>query len=110
MSFNYGREKRKFDQEWERLSAEYAAAGMDEAAIMAMKQYDWQWFCSQRVYNDRAQPLPSECSQDENGKHTLFQKFDTLSTRLDCQSEHGSRRRPSPSAVPYIRKGPAATA
>ena len=28
MGFNYGREKRKFDKEWERLEAEYTAAGM----------------------------------------------------------------------------------
>lgn len=53
MGFNYGREKRKFDKEWERLEAEYAAAGMDEAAIMAMKLYDWKWFCSERVYHNR---------------------------------------------------------
>lgn len=67
MSFNYGREKRKFDQEWERLQAEYEAAGMDEASIQEMKQYDWRWFCSQRVYNDRARPFPSECSQETAG-------------------------------------------
>lgn len=64
MSFHYGREKRKFDQEWERLQAEYEAAGMDGASILEMKLYDWKWFCSQRVYNDRARPLPSECSQE----------------------------------------------
>ena len=39
MGFNYGREKRKFDQEWKRLQAEYDAAGMDEISIQKMKQY-----------------------------------------------------------------------
>ena len=33
MGFNYGREKRKFDKEWERLEAEYTAAGMPRNAI-----------------------------------------------------------------------------
>ena len=27
----------------------------------------------------------------KNGKHTLFQKFDTLSTRLDSQGHYASR-------------------
>ena len=35
MGFNYGREKRKFDKEWERLEAEYTAAGMPRNAIIS---------------------------------------------------------------------------
>lgn len=83
MGFNYGREKRKFDKEWERLEAEYAAAGMDEAAIMAMKLYDWKWFCSERVYHNRVQTLPNESYRDEEERSTLFQKFTTLFTHWD---------------------------
>lgn len=76
MSFNYGREKRKFDQEWERLQAEYEAAGMDEASIQEMKLYDWKWFCSQRVYNDRTRPLLSKCVQEAAGPSAPLQKCD----------------------------------
>ena len=91
MGFNYGREKRKFDQEWERLQAEYEAAGMDEASILAIKLYDWQWFCSQRVYNDRVRPLSSECSQEartavDSGYHSRY------SWILDVEDEGLSRR------------------
>lgn len=39
MSFHYGREKRLFDKKWARLE-EYAAAGMDSAAILEIKVYD----------------------------------------------------------------------
>lgn len=44
MGFNYAREKRKFDKEWEQLHQEYAAAGMSEAAIAQMKAFDWGCF------------------------------------------------------------------
>ena len=40
MGFNYGREKRRFDKEWERLEEEYIAAGMPYEAIEHMKAYD----------------------------------------------------------------------
>ena len=60
MSFNYAREKRMFDREWEQLHKEYAAAGMSEAAIAQMKAFDWGWFCSRRVYSDHIQALPEE--------------------------------------------------
>ena len=91
MSFNYGREKRKFDQEWERLQAEYEAAGMDEASIQEMKQYDWKWFCSQRVYNDRARPLPSECVLEAAGPSAPLQKCDGLSGRFYTDGSFQSR-------------------
>ena len=91
MSFNYGREKRKFDQEWERLQAEYEAAGMDEASIQEMKQYDWKWFCSQRVYNDRARPLPSECVQEAAGPSAPLQKCDGVSGRFYTDGGFQSR-------------------
>lgn len=91
MGFNYGREKRKFDQEWERLQAEYEAAGMDEASIQEMKQYDWKWFCSQRVYNDRARPLPSECFQEAAGASAPLQKYDGFSVRVHAGDSFQSR-------------------
>lgn len=58
MGFNYGREKRAFDEKWARLEVEYRAAGMSEKAIQDMKNYDWQWFCSERTYRNHVQTLP----------------------------------------------------
>ena len=83
MSFNYAREKRMFDREWEQLHKEYAAAGMNEAAIAQMKAFDWGWFCSRRVYSDHIQALPEESPYDEEGRSTLFRKFAALSVAFE---------------------------
>lgn len=58
MGFNYGYEKKKFDSRWKRLEVEYCDAGMSEEQIAAMKEYDWAWFCSQRVFQNHTQPIP----------------------------------------------------
>ena len=96
MGFHYGIEKRKFDKEWEQLEQEYRTAGMNEAQIAAMKEYDWAWFCSQRIFENRNQALPSEQYEDEGEQSRLFQKFASLSfcwdvgvidyTRYGCPS------------------------
>lgn len=77
MGFNYGREKRRFDKEWELLQKEYVAAGMEEADIARMKEFDWEWFCSRRTYENRNQALPDE-EDIEAGRTLLFQKFPEL--------------------------------
>lgn len=84
MSFNYGREKRRFDKEWEQLQKEYADAGMDEADIAQMKEFDWKWFCSRRVYDSHNQALPDEENMDE-GRTVLFRKFPELSADFKQQ-------------------------
>lgn len=83
MSFNYAREKRKFDKEWEQLHKEYAAAGMDESDIAQMKAFDWGWFCSRRVYANHTQELPEESSFDEDKYSSLFRKFAALSVAFE---------------------------
>lgn len=55
MGFNYGYEKKKFDSRWKRLEVEYCDAGMSEEQIAAMKEYDWAWFCSQRVFQNHSE-------------------------------------------------------
>jgi len=84
MGFNYGREKRRFDKEWEQLQKEYADAGMDEADIAQMKEFDWKWFCSRRVYDSHNQALPDEENIDE-GRTILFRKFPELSADFKQQ-------------------------
>ncbi|EFE14181.1 RNA polymerase subunit sigma-70 [Clostridium sp. M62/1] len=83
MGFHYGIEKRKFDKEWEQLEQEYRTAGMNEEQIAAMKEYDWAWFCSQRIFGNRTQALPTEQYEDDSEQSSLFQKFDSLSSRWD---------------------------
>lgn len=75
MGFHYGMEKRKFDKEWEQLEQEYRAAGMTEEQIAAMWEYDWAWFCSQRIFGNRTQALPSEQYEDGSEQSRLFQNL-----------------------------------
>ncbi len=84
MGFNYGREKRRFDKEWEQLQKEYAAAGMEESDIARMKEFDWEWFCSRRTYENHNQALPDE-EDIEAGRTLLFQKFPELSADFEQQ-------------------------
>ena len=44
------RKRSLIDSRWKRLEVEYCDAGMSEEQIAAMKEYDWAWFCSQRVF------------------------------------------------------------
>lgn len=84
MGFNYGREKRRFDKEWEQLQKEYAAAGMEEADIAQMKEFDWEWFRSRRTYENHNQTLPDE-EDIEEGKTVLFHKFLAMSADFEHQ-------------------------
>lgn len=65
MGFNYGLEKKKFDAEWEKLRREYRAAGMDEAAIEAMYEYDWKGFNAERAYCNHTQRMPDQQFDDD---------------------------------------------
>ncbi|CAK7087458.1 MAG: hypothetical protein ENTB_04226 [Enterocloster aldenensis] len=65
MGFNNGRERRKFETEWKKLRVEYAAAGMDEAAIEEMYQFDLGTFNSERRYAEHTQAMPSQQFEDD---------------------------------------------
>ena len=58
MSFNNGRERRKFEAAWKKLRMEYAAAGMDAEAIEEMYQFDLETFRSERRYAEHTQGMP----------------------------------------------------
>lgn len=91
MGFNYAKEKARFDRNWSKLRQKYEAAGMEAAAIQSIYDYDWQYFCSQRIYRIHTQPFPSETIQtDMNSENThLLQKFDTLSVSFDKENLPG---------------------
>ena len=76
-------EKKKFDSRWKRLEVEYCDAGMSEEQIAAMKEYDWAWFCSQRVFQNHTQPIPCEQYDEVCGQSQLFRKFASLSYQWD---------------------------
>ena len=50
MGFNYAREKRKFDKEWNEKERWYRESGMSEDAIREMYEYDWSEFNSTRKF------------------------------------------------------------
>ena len=95
MGFNYGYEKKKFDSRWKRLEVEYCDAGMSEEQIAAMKEYDWSWFFSQRVFQNHTQPIPCEQYDEVFGQSQLFRKFASLSYQWDVDKIDQTRYRPS---------------
>ena len=50
MGFNYAREKKKFDSEWEKKEKWYRESGMSEEAIREMREYDLNEFNSTRKF------------------------------------------------------------
>ena len=84
MGFNYGYEKKKFDSRWKRLEVEYCDAGMSEEQIAAMKEYDWAWFCSQRVFQNHTQPIPCEQYDEVCGPITAVPKVCIVILSMGC--------------------------
>ena len=85
MGFNCAQEKAKFDREWLRLRKEYTDAGMSEAAIQKIYDYDWYCFCRNRAYERRATQMPplEIDSPDDERRSALFRKNETLSVSFD---------------------------
>ena len=61
MSYNYAREKRKFDAEWKQKALWYRKEGMSEEDIEAMYSFDLEKFNRDRAYESRRRPLETAC-------------------------------------------------
>ena len=92
MAFNYAKEKRDFDREWEQLRAEYEAAGMSAQDISTLYDFDLQWFCSRRRFINHTQSLPAEVIEGEDSREqsSLLRKFAAFSVSLN-ESAMGGR-------------------
>ena len=88
MGFNCAQEKAKFDREWLRLRKEYTDAGMSEAAIQKIYEYDWYCFCRNRAYERRVTQMPplEIDSPDDERRSALFRKNEALSASFDESS------------------------
>lgn len=80
MGFNNGLERRKFEEEWKKLHIEYAAAGMEEAAIEEMYRFDLTVFHSNRRYGEHRQDASSQQFMDDgdfadDSNSALLMKF-----------------------------------
>ena len=84
MGFNNGSERRKFDRMWKKLRVEYAAAGMDEAAIEEMYQFDLTVYRSNRRYAEHGLCATEQMFSDdgdiagEDKSPLLKRYFDSL--------------------------------
>ena len=79
MRFNNGLERKRFENNWDRLRIEYRQAGMDEKAIEAMYEFDLEQYRSRRRYMEHSQELDKLVTSDEcsfeDGKSELLKKF-----------------------------------
>lgn len=79
MGFNYAVEKKKFETLWARLRREYRAAGMSDAAIQKMHDFDWEVFKQERIYRLHTQDMGigvfDEPSAEQEDKSALMKKF-----------------------------------
>ena len=87
MGFNYAAEKKKFETLWARLRREYRAAGMSDAAIQKMHDFDWEVFKQERIYRLHTQDLGigifDEPSAGQEDKSALMKKFLESVSRWD---------------------------
>ena len=87
MGFNYAAEKKKFETLWARLRREYRAAGMPDAAIQKMHDFDWEVFKQERIYRLHTQDLGigifDEPSAEQEDKSALMKKFLESVSRWD---------------------------
>ena len=87
MSFNYAAEKKKFETLWARLQREYRAAGMSDAAIQKMHDFDWEVFKQERIYRLHTQDFGigifDEPSAEQEDKSALMKKFLESVSRWD---------------------------
>ena len=90
MGFNYAAEKKKFETLWARLRREYRAAGMSDAAIQKMHDFDWEVFKQERIYRLHTQDLGTgifdEPSAEQEDKSALMKKFLESVSRWDDYS------------------------
>lgn len=76
MAWNNGLERMKFEAEQAKLAAEYRAAGMTEAQIQQMYEFDLEVFNSNRRFAEHTQQFPESPFEDgDEGQSPLYEKF-----------------------------------
>ena len=92
MEFNYGAEKKKFEDAWKQLAITYAEAGMSPEAIQEMYEYDWDRFKAARVEALHTQELTLPPEMDDGtypAESPLMDKFlPRLSNEYDTFGSH----------------------
>ena len=81
-SFNYTKEKTKFEKQWKCLADEYAAAGMHEKDIHAMHDFDWSVFKQERTWRIHATSIEDIIAADPEFGSALNVNTSTISAVL----------------------------
>lgn len=91
MGFNYAVEKKKFERLWKKLRVEYAAAGMSDADIQKMYDFDWAIFRQERIYHLHTQEFRmsmfDDLSPEQEDKSALMKKF---LEAVSCCDDYGT--------------------
>lgn len=84
MGFNYAKERRKFEAEWQKRRQEYEQAGMASDAIESLYHFDLDAFRSRRRYETWTQPMPDRYPAENHvGTPSLQKNYKRLSTTFD---------------------------
>ena len=91
MKFNYGLEKKKFDERWKRLREEYIQAGWDEESIQLMYEFDYEEFKRERVFCKHNQYLDEVLKGwieiEEGRMPQLFKKYKDYSIEISINPD-----------------------
>ena len=92
MGFNYGLEKKNFDNQWAVTRKQYEDAGMSSEAIQAMYDYDWSVFNATRAYQNHTQEIAAPSfEQSEESYSPLMNKYQEAISVTDHYCETNSR-------------------
>ena len=78
MSFNNGFERKQFNKQQERQAAQYRKAGMSEANIQAMREYDNSVFCQYRRDKEHSVDPSDMTTTDESTGDSRYMDMDEL--------------------------------
>ncbi len=91
MTFNYGLEKKKFDEAWAALRKCYQDCGMDPESIEKMHEFDWDQFKAARIEAMHTQEMtvPADTDEDDDLTPQLAKKFpEQFTTSYDTFGSH----------------------
>ena len=66
MKFNYGLKKEQFLNDWKQLRSEYSQAGIADAEIIELYDYDYTQFKKERIFCIHNQSYEQSCSFGED--------------------------------------------
>ncbi len=91
MTFNYGLEKKKFDEAWAALAEFYEKCGMDPDSIEAMYEFDWKAFKAARIeaLHTQDMAIPEDSTADDELDSQLLKKFpEQFTSSYDTYGSH----------------------